>query len=201
MSSPAPSVKKALQDATTRWPGRSKLSDGIMGDTAHQKRKSDHNDGNAFDLTHDPVNGPDCNEWSKVVINDPRVTYVIWNKMIYIVKEGKWKEYHGSNPHNKHMHVSIQASSRNDVSPWPWLNKNTDNNKTDKYGKNNIVWPIPSNNRGSEFGNQEDILSHLGGESTGLYMIGRNGMWHGGIHITHATTPWCALSGKSAAEV
>ncbi|WP_329911746.1 anthrax toxin-like adenylyl cyclase domain-containing protein [Serratia quinivorans] len=64
-----------------------------------------------------------------------------------------------------------------------------------------IVWPIPSNNRGSEFGNQEEILSHLGGESTGLYMIGRNGMWHGGIHITNATTPWCALSGKAVSEV
>ncbi|EMO4452561.1 hypothetical protein R8O73_001587 [Klebsiella michiganensis] len=63
-----------------------------------------------------------------------------------------------------------------------------------------IVWPIPSNSRGSEFHNQEDILSHIGGESTGQYMIGRNGMWHGGIHITHATTPWCALSGKAPVE-
>jgi hypothetical protein len=25
-------------------------------------------------------------------------------------------------------------------------------------------------------------------------------MWHGGIHITEATTPWCALSGKSPLE-
>ncbi|PQM82107.1 hypothetical protein C5672_07120 [Klebsiella quasipneumoniae] len=63
-----------------------------------------------------------------------------------------------------------------------------------------IVWPIPSNNRGSEFNNQEEILSHVGGESTGQYMIGRSGMWHGGIHITEATTPWCALSGKSRLE-
>ncbi|EKQ4521956.1 hypothetical protein P5L48_001045 [Escherichia coli] len=63
-----------------------------------------------------------------------------------------------------------------------------------------IVWPIPSNSRGSEFKNQEEILSHVGGESTGQYMIGRSGMWHGGIHITEATTPWCALSGKSPLE-
>ncbi|MFZ5256676.1 hypothetical protein ACOY6O_21915 [Enterobacter roggenkampii] len=67
-------------------------------------------------------------------------------------------------------------------------------------GKIKIVWPIPSNNRGSEFDNQEEILSHVGGESTGQYMIGRSGMWHGGIHITEATTPWCALSGKSPLE-
>lgn len=63
-----------------------------------------------------------------------------------------------------------------------------------------IGWPVPSNNRGSEFKNQEEILSHLGGESTGQYAIGRSGMWHGGIHITHATTPWCALSGKAPLE-
>jgi hypothetical protein len=65
----------------------------------------------------------------------------------------------------------------------------------------NIVWPIPANNRGREFANRDEILSHLRGESTGLYMIGRNGMWHGGIHITNATTPWCALSGKAASEI
>ena len=67
-------------------------------------------------------------------------------------------------------------------------------------GKIKIVWPIPSNNRGSEFKNQEEILAHLAGESTGQYAIGRSGMWHGGIHITHATTPWCALSGKAPLE-
>lgn len=67
-------------------------------------------------------------------------------------------------------------------------------------GKIKIVWPIPSNSRGSEFHNQEDILSHIGGESTGQYMIGRSGMWHGGVHITESTTPWCALSGKSPLE-
>lgn len=44
-------------------------------------------------------------------------------------------------------------------------------------GKINIVWSIPSNNRGSEFGSQKDILSHLAGESTGQYAIGRSGMW------------------------
>lgn len=71
---------------------------------------------------------------------------------------------------------------------------------TSTKGKINIVWPIPSNNRGSEFGSQEDILSHMSGESTGQYAIGRSGMWHGGIHITHTTTPWCALSGKAPLE-
>ncbi|HEY2452095.1 MAG TPA: hypothetical protein VGI71_05675 [Scandinavium sp.] len=61
-------------------------------------------------------------------------------------------------------------------------------------------WPVPSNNRGSDFANQDDVMSHLEGEPTGWYMLGSNGMWHGGIHITNATTPWCALSGKAASE-
>lgn len=91
------------------------------------------------------------------------------------------------------------------VKPAYILYRYNDNTASDSSsgGKNQpikIVWPIPSNNRGSEFGSQEDILSHLGGESTGQYAIGRSGMWHGGIHITHATTPWCALSGKAPLE-
>ncbi|EOI5720488.1 glycoside hydrolase family 104 protein [Cronobacter dublinensis] len=197
MGSPAPSVRKALQDATTRWPNRSKLSDGIMGDASHQKRKSDHNEGNAFDITHDPVNGPDCNEWAQIVIDDPRVKYVIWNRRIYIVSEGMWKEYSGTSPHDKHMHVSIYEKSRNDLAPWPWLTHGNYQRSTE--GKGNICYPIRRES-GQEFNHTDEILAHLEGESTGLYMIGRNGMWHGGIHITDATTPWCALSGKGAGE-
>ena len=79
-------------------------------------------------------------------------------------------------------------------------NSTTQNSPDTQKGKIKIVWPIPSNNRGIEFSHQEDILSHLAGESTGQYAIGRSGMWHGGIHITEATTPWCALSGKAPLE-
>lgn len=122
MPTPAPCCLQALRDATTRWPSRNRASDGIMGDAAHQARKSDHNDGNAFDLTHDPAHGVDCNVLSRQVINDTRVTYVIWNRQIYNrsrAGEG-WRAYNGSNPHDHHMHVSIQAASRNTLSPWPW---------------------------------------------------------------------------------
>lgn len=63
------------------------------------------------------------------------------------------------------------------------------------------VFPVPKNNRGHAFSNIDDILAHLQGEPTGHWLIGSNGMWHGGIHITDATTPWCALSGKAPQEV
>ncbi|RZN44172.1 MULTISPECIES: hypothetical protein [unclassified Escherichia] len=63
-----------------------------------------------------------------------------------------------------------------------------------------ICWPVPKNNRGREFRNLEDIQAHLEGEATGHWLIGRSGMWHGGIHITDTTTPWCALSGQAVNE-
>jgi hypothetical protein len=122
MASPAHSCIQALQDATIRWPFRNKAWDGIMGDAAHQKRHSDHNDGNAFDLTNDPAHGVDCNVLSRLVTLDLRVTYVIWNRQIYNrarAIEG-WRPYTGENPHNHHMHVSINATSREDRSAWPW---------------------------------------------------------------------------------
>ncbi|WP_185749275.1 glycoside hydrolase family 19 protein [Pantoea dispersa] len=64
-----------------------------------------------------------------------------------------------------------------------------------------ISWPVPSSNRGTDFASQEDVMSHLEGEATGWYMVGSNGMWHGGIHITSTTTPWCALSGETTSEL
>jgi hypothetical protein len=50
------------------------------------------------------------------------VTYVIWNREICSKEKAAegWRPYSGSNPHTHHMHVSIQESSRNDLSPWPW---------------------------------------------------------------------------------
>lgn len=125
---PAPACRKALADATLRWPNRNKASDGIMGDAAHATRKSDHNLGNAFDLTHDPRNGVDCAALTQSVTEDSRVTYVIFAGMIFkrYKPELGWRKYAGPNAHFKHMHVSIKPESRNDLSPWPWsLEANT----------------------------------------------------------------------------
>ncbi|EPE7488824.1 hypothetical protein ACSMAF_000842 [Cronobacter universalis] len=63
----------------------------------------------------------------------------------------------------------------------------------------NFCYPVRKES-GQEFNHTDEILAHLEGESTGFFLIGRNGMWHGGIHITDATTPWCALSGKGKGE-
>lgn len=77
MATPSPACRSALSDATRLCPDRSRTFDGIMGDDRHAKRKSDHNDGNAFDLTHDPDNGVDCHFFAKLALLDFRVQYVI----------------------------------------------------------------------------------------------------------------------------
>jgi hypothetical protein len=122
MSTPAPACRQAIKDANQRWPSRNRASDGILGDARHQKRKSDHNLGNAVDITHDPQSGCDGDLIASLAIKDPRVTYVIWNRKIYNrsrAGEG-WRPYRGSNPHTHHCHISIDARSRSDVRPWAW---------------------------------------------------------------------------------
>jgi murein L,D-transpeptidase YcbB/YkuD len=127
-----------------------------MGDSAHQQRKSDHNDGNAFDLTHDPGHGVDCGQLSPQVINDPRVTYVIWNRQIFNrerAAEG-WRPYDGANPHDHHMHVSIRATSRDDLAKWPWSSST-----------GHVPFPGHSLRRGvigASVGTLQDRLNNLG---------------------------------------
>lgn len=127
MSDAAPACRAALTQATVRWPGRRKASDGIVSSDAHRRQNpvSDHDHGNAFDLTHDPGHGVDCHALAVQLVDaakvgrEPRAKYVIWNRRIASAAHGwRWRDYDGSNPHDKHMHVSIYARHRGDTSPW-----------------------------------------------------------------------------------
>lgn len=104
------------------YPQRSKKSDGWIGDAAHQARVSDHNpDANgvvkAFDLTHDPAHGVDCNAEAEKVITDSRVHYIIWNRRIRY-QGGQWQPYSGTNPHTLHMHVSVTSAGADQPQEW-----------------------------------------------------------------------------------
>ena len=114
----APACRGALNDANAKWPNRAKASDGIMGDASHQARKSDHNQGNAVDITHDPASGCTGDKIAAAAIKDPRTKYVIYNRQIYFTSKGQWTNYNGPNPHTKHCHISIKTESRNDTSKW-----------------------------------------------------------------------------------
>ena len=127
-----PVVKKAtpaaiavLRQATKMAPSRSKVSDGLLPSKAHQEQNpnSDHNSGLAVDLTHDPARGIDCHDLYEQLKRDKRVKYLIFKGQIWIPGRGD-KPYTGSNPHNKHLHISIKDNCGNDESPWfPWLDK------------------------------------------------------------------------------
>lgn len=120
----SPAAIAVLRQATALWPKRKKLSDGLLPSSAHIKQNpnSDHNTGLAVDLTHDPDNGVDCAVLFEKLKEDKRVSYLIFKGKIWSSTRtipGN-RVYSGSNPHNKHLHISINADSANDTSPWFW---------------------------------------------------------------------------------
>ena len=128
----------ALREEVNRQaPNRSKLSDGTIGDAAHRSRDSDHNpwieDGStgvvsAIDITHDAAGGCSAETLAQSLQSgrDPRVKYVIWNRRIMssYAQGGTapwvWRSYSGSNPHTKHVHISLNADKSDYDSTAPW---------------------------------------------------------------------------------
>jgi hypothetical protein len=120
-----PAAIAVLRQATKISPSRMKASDGLLPSKAHQAQNpnSDHNTGLAVDLTHDPARNIDCHEIYEELKKDERVKYLIFKGQIWMPGRGD-KPYTGSNPHNKHLHISIKDNCGNDDSPWfPWLDK------------------------------------------------------------------------------
>lgn len=106
----APSLARLRAEINALWPGRDHTSDGWIGDTSHQARKSDHNPDwdaggvvRAIDVDED---GIDVEAILKAVVHDPRVSYVIYEGRIW--GGTRWRPYKGPNPHAHHFHVSIK---------------------------------------------------------------------------------------------
>lgn len=106
-------------------PHRSTVSDGGIGDPAHSARTSDHNPTAAGqvcarDFTHDPAGGLDCHWLARALVasRDPRIKYVIWDRKILDTRPGfspwQWKPYSGTNPHTKHLHLSVHSGAIGD---------------------------------------------------------------------------------------
>lgn len=131
----ANSLLKYRDQLNAAHPNRSKVSDGFIGDAAHATRDSDHNPWvvlagmgivTAGDFTHDPANGVDCEKLYQALVKsrDPRIKYIIWNRTI-TSGNGQtlpWvrRPYTGTNPHTKHLHMSVQSSANlfDDSRPW-----------------------------------------------------------------------------------
>lgn len=130
-------VSKALltlrAEVEKAHPGRSKVSDGTVGDTSHSARVSDHNpDENgivhAWDVT--VWDGPDADNLDDVAQplaeflrarRDPRVKYVIHRGQMFRsydkpgIPAWTWSPYTGPNGHFHHVHVSVYGD---DGAPW-----------------------------------------------------------------------------------
>lgn len=119
-------------------PGRSKKSDGSIGDAAHRLRSSEHNPesppapGNpdnqvdARDFTHDPKHGADMGEIAEAIrlSRDRRVSYVIFHGRMFSSystpsrKAWEWGPYRGSDPHDEHMHISVNDQHHDETQDW-----------------------------------------------------------------------------------
>jgi len=124
-----PSLVALEAEADRLAPGRSRRSDGSIGDAAHADRVSDHNPSggwvHAIDLTDDPKGGFDAHAHARRVVarKDPRIKYIISNRRIYGPgSRYGWAggPYTGNNPHSAHAHFSVLPTNvgRFNVSPW-----------------------------------------------------------------------------------
>lgn len=125
----AESLRLLRAEVDARWPNRSKDSDGSIGDVSHSARESDHNpdtDGvvKAIDITHDPRSGCDSYALAEAlrVSRDSRIKYIISNRRIcsFEVDPWQWRPYHGINPHNHHVHISVRPDRAHYDSLDPW---------------------------------------------------------------------------------
>lgn len=96
-----------------------------MGDAAHRRRRSAHNLGDALDVTHDPVNGPNLD----VLVDDlcrqmranptgGRLQLIIWRRRIYSAPSWAGRRYLGVNGHTSHAHVEVRHSHRGEARSW-----------------------------------------------------------------------------------
>lgn len=111
----ANSLTRLRDQINAAYPNRNKASDGTIGDTSHAASSSDHNPNsqgvvNALDLTHDPANGFDAHALAERLRTNrhPNLRYIISNSRIASAGTGwEWWKYSGSNPHSKHVHISV----------------------------------------------------------------------------------------------
>lgn len=142
----AESLKALRVQVDALAPMRSKASDGSIGDASHITRDSDHNPWvvfagqgivTAIDITNDPGHGCDAARLAEALRlgRDPRIKYIISRRRIAsAAPKGSapawtWRTYTGINPHDKHVHISVQpqAAQFDSTDQWkiePAFNRN-----------------------------------------------------------------------------
>jgi hypothetical protein len=116
-------AEQLRSEINTKYPNRDKRSDGWIGDTAHNARKSDHNPDKqgwvrAIDIDSDLVKGSSKESWllaeqikTIALKGDKRISYVIHQHRIASPRQNwAWRVYKGANPHVSHIHISFDKS-------------------------------------------------------------------------------------------
>lgn len=168
----AKALETLLRQVNQKFPDRSKVSDGTIGDTRHSARVSDHNPNAAgvvcaLDITNDPNHGLVSRQLAQALIDsqDDRIKYVISNRQICAGASGpnpwKWRKYNGQNPHEHHVHISVRSEAKyyDDVREW------------------NLVWPTdePTKDEGPEVGSTRWLQMELNKHGANLQVDGHEG--------------------------
>ena len=111
---PSPGVNPAVYSTwnaiASRFPQIK--NEGIWGDAAHQMRKSDHNTGDALDIGVPSLQaGSQIKDQLVQLAQSQPIKYIIHNHQIWNPQQG-WHPYHGSNPHESHVHVSFYRDAK-----------------------------------------------------------------------------------------
>ena len=133
------SLEVLRAQVNTEAPGRSKASDGLVGDQDHQQNNpgSGHNPHyvagvgdeivTAWDCTHDPSHGCDCGVLTEALRThrDKRIRYVIFDRHIFSsyatggYPAWAWRPYTGVDPHTGHAHIQTLDDPIADTdTPW-----------------------------------------------------------------------------------
>lgn len=118
------SLEQLLREVNSTWPGRSRKSDGWIGDAAHRARSSDHNpDANGWVLALDITNeGVNVQRLVVDVTHHPATWYVISRGWLYSrTHDFVGVPYRGADDHTTHLHVNLRHTAGAIASRRPWL--------------------------------------------------------------------------------
>lgn len=121
----ATSLETLRNEVDAVAPNRSRVSDGWLGDPAHQGRPSRHNPNvlgvvTALDVTHDPAGDCDIHAIAEQIRRHPHpeLDYMVSNGRICSRRsDWDWREYSGDNPHTAHVHFAVGVGP--DSNPLP----------------------------------------------------------------------------------
>lgn len=134
----AKSLAALRGEVDARWPERSKISDGTLGDPAHAARVSDHNPNaagvvRAFDCTGEGAETQARDvpgEWLfQHIITLGRAGHPALSNHGYVIHDGRaayaskgWEivPYKGASSHPHHVHISVgrDPAQYDDLTPW-----------------------------------------------------------------------------------